>query len=111
MASGPNSSRCGVVGGGGAVPEPGRDGVRTPRDRAAPIRGFYAFPFFDWFTDHGCWFVTRARDVAAVDVAAGLTDAPRVRDRVIAVGAHHSNPCAHPVRLVAVQIAPPGTTT
>lgn len=67
-------------------------------------RGFYAFPFFDGFTDRGRWFVTRARDLAAFDVVAVLADTPRVRDRVVAFGRYRSNPCAHPVRLVEVRI-------
>ena len=67
-------------------------------------RGFYAFPFFDWFTDHGRWFVTRAREVAAFDAVATLAATPRVHDRVVAFGKYRSNPCAHPLRLVEVTV-------
>lgn len=67
-------------------------------------RGFYAFSFFDWFTDHQRWFVTRARDVAAFEVVTVLTATDRVQDRLIALGQHRSYPCAHRVRLVELTI-------
>lgn len=69
--------------------------------------GFYAFPFFDWLTDHGCGFVTRARALAAYTVQSVLVDTPTVRDRVIQLGQYRSNPCTHPVRLIEVLV---GTT-
>ncbi|MHB1413974.1 MAG: IS4 family transposase [Chloroflexota bacterium] len=66
-------------------------------------RGFYAFPFFDWLSDNGVRFVTRAREVAAFEVAAWLHDGANVRDRTINLGRYRSSPCAHPVRLVEVR--------
>jgi hypothetical protein len=67
-------------------------------------RGFYAFPFFDWFTEAKHGFITQARSLAAFDVTRTLLETPRLRDRVIALGRYRSNPCVHPVRLVEVQV-------
>jgi hypothetical protein len=64
-------------------------------------RGFYAFPFFDWPTDHGVAFVTRLRAGAAVRAERVLLDSPTLRDRVVRLG-QRENPCAHPLRLVEV---------
>lgn len=65
-------------------------------------RGFYAFPFFDWLTEHGVSFVTRARSLAAFRIERVLVETPLVRDRIIAFGVYRSNPCEYPVRLVEV---------
>jgi hypothetical protein len=67
-------------------------------------RGFYAFPFFDWLTEHTISFVTRARDVSAYEVSQWLVHSDQVRDAVITLGQYRSNPCQYPVRLVEVQI-------
>lgn len=67
-------------------------------------RGFYAFPFFDWLTEHGCWFLTRARALTAFTVQQVLVATPTVRDRIIRLGRYRSNPCQHPVRLVEVRV-------
>lgn len=66
--------------------------------------GFYAFPFFDWLTEHGLYFLTRARSVMAFTVQQVIVDTPRVRDRIIALGRYRSNRCTHPVRLVEVWV-------
>jgi hypothetical protein len=71
-------------------------------------RGIFAFPFFDWLTDHEHGFVTRCRaNTAIAATEAVLHTSPRVRDCVVRLGAYRSNPCTHPVRLVEVQV---GTT-
>jgi IS4 transposase len=67
-------------------------------------RGFYSFPFFDWLTEHGRWFVTRARSLAALEVEGVVLESPTARDRVVRLGAYRSNPCGAPVRLVEVQV-------
>jgi hypothetical protein len=69
--------------------------------------GFYAFSFFDWFTDHDRTFMTPAKANAAFTVKRTLLETPRVRDRVIQLGQYRSAPCRHPLRLLEVQI---GTT-
>ena len=66
--------------------------------------GFTGYPFFDWITGHGHGFITRARSGAATWVQRGLLDAPTARDRVVRLGPHRANPCAHPVRVVEVQV-------
>jgi DDE family transposase len=68
---------------------------------------YWAFPFFDWLTEHGCGFVIRARTVRAETVVRVLHESAHVRDRIVKLGLYRSNPCAHPVRVVEVRI---GTT-
>jgi Transposase DDE domain len=67
-------------------------------------RGFYSFPFFDWLSEHGHGFVTRARSLAALEVEQVLLESPTARDRVVRLGTYRSNPCRRPVRLVEVQV-------
>jgi hypothetical protein len=67
-------------------------------------RGFYSFPFFDWLSERGRWFVTRARALTALEVERVLLETPTARDRVVRLGAYRSNPCRRPVRLVEVQV-------
>jgi len=64
--------------------------------------GFYAFPWFDWLTEHQGWFITRPRTEMGFDIVRILTETPTIRDRVIQLGRYRSNRCAHPVRLVEV---------
>ena len=67
--------------------------------------GFYAFPWFDWLTAQGCWFLTRPRAQLTFDLVQGLSETPTVRDRVIRVGRYRSNRCTHPVRLIEVLVS------
>lgn len=67
-------------------------------------KGFYSFPFFDWMTEEGTSFVTRAREHSAFQVQAELAKGPRSRDRIISLGRYRSNPCRHPVRLVEILV-------
>jgi len=95
-----------------AVPPTDADGTAGPAAvPPAPTRGllvcdggFYAFACFDWLTDHGVGFLTRARADAAFDVERVLYASPTARDRIIRLGRYRSNRCAHPVRLVEVQV-------
>lgn len=64
--------------------------------------GFFKFAFFDAFTAHGKYFVTRRREKSASRVVETLSRGPRYRDEIIALGVYRSNPCEHPVRLVSV---------
>jgi hypothetical protein len=75
-----------------------------PRTLLVVDRGFYAFGLFDWLTEHGHGVITQARSLAAFTVTETLTSTPRVRDQVIALGVFRSNPCAHPMRLIEVQV-------
>jgi Transposase DDE domain len=67
-------------------------------------RGFYAFPFFDWLTEHHVAFVSRARELGADPITQFLTETATVRDCLIQLGQYRSNPCTHPVRLIEVQV-------
>lgn len=69
--------------------------------------GYYAFPFFDWLTEQGVGFLTRAKVDAAFEVERVLVASPTVRDRIIRLGQYRSNRCRHLVRLVEVRV---GTT-
>ncbi|HEY7029697.1 MAG TPA: transposase [Thermomicrobiales bacterium] len=65
---------------------------------------YWAFPFFDWLTEHGVGFVIRARTVRAETVVRVLHESPSVRDRIVQLGAYRSNPCTHPTRVVEVKV-------
>ena len=76
----------------------------TPGTLLVLDAGYYAFPFFDWLTDHSCGFVIRARTVRAETMVRVLHDSAQVRDRIVKLGRYRSNPCTHPVRVVEVKI-------
>lgn len=76
-----------------------------PRTLLIFDKGFYSFPFFDYLTEGGLSFVTRARSLAAFRVTQELAMGPQLRDRIITLGQYRSNPCRHPVRLVEVDVA------
>lgn len=63
--------------------------------------GFCNYGWFDWLTDHGCGFLTRARAKLAFQVVRVLQAGPAVRDRVVRVG-YDARRGAQPVRLVEV---------
>jgi hypothetical protein len=65
--------------------------------------GFCNYGWFDWLTDHGCGFLTRARAKLAVEVERVLQASPAVRDRVVRLGYDARSRTAHPVRLVEVR--------
>jgi Transposase DDE domain len=66
--------------------------------------GYYAFAFFDWLTEQGVGFLTRAKVDAAFEVERVLVSSPTMRDRIIRLGKYRSNRCHHLVRLVEVQV-------
>ena len=76
----------------------------TPGTLLVLDAGYYAFPWFDWLTEHTVGFVIRARTVRGEAVVHVLHESPRVRDRIMRMGLYRSNPCTHLVRLVEVQI-------
>ena len=58
----------------------------------------------DWLTDHGSWFLTRARVLTACSVQRVLVETPDLRDRIIGLGQYRANPCQHLVRLIEVRV-------
>lgn len=90
----------------GAAPDDAPDAPPAPGDRGLLVfdAGYYAFAFFDWLTEHGVGFVTRAKVDAAFTVERVLSASPTARDRIIRLGQYRSNPCARTVRLVEVQV-------
>jgi hypothetical protein len=64
--------------------------------------GFFAFPFFDQFTERQAFFLTRLRDKTAYTVEQVLESSPHLRDRLVRLGVYRANPCVHPLRLIEV---------
>jgi hypothetical protein len=64
--------------------------------------GFFAFPWFDQFTDTRRYFLTRQREKTAYTCQRVLSQGERYRDEIIDMGQYRSNPCRHPVRMVSV---------
>jgi hypothetical protein len=66
--------------------------------------GFYAFPFFDWLSEHQVSFLSRARPVGTYQITHKHTDTPTRHDYQVQFGQYHSNPCRQPMRLIEVQV-------
>ena len=64
--------------------------------------GFFKFPWFDEFTEHQKFFVTRLRAKTSYSVIRCLSKGTFYRDEIIHLGQYRSNPCQYPVRLVSV---------
>jgi len=64
--------------------------------------GFFAFPWFDQFTQSHRYFVTRQREKTAYTRQRLLAQGERYRDEIIEMGQYRSNPCHYPVRMVSV---------
>lgn len=75
-----------------------------PRGLLVLDAGDDAFACFDWLTEHGVGFLTRAKVDAAFEVERVLVSSPTVSDRIIRLGKYRSNRCRHLVRLVEVQV-------
>jgi hypothetical protein len=58
--------------------------------------------WFDQFTDHNKFFLTRMRQKTAYQVNQVLSEGLYYRDEIIHLGKYRSNPSDHPVRLVSV---------
>jgi hypothetical protein len=64
--------------------------------------GFFSFLWFDDFTEHKKFFVTRQRQKTAYRTLEVLSQGPYYRDEIIKLGQYRSNPCRHPLRMVSV---------
>lgn len=64
--------------------------------------GFFAFPWFDQFSDNQRYFVTRQRQKTAYTRQRLFSQGERYCDELIEMGQYRSNPCRHPVRMVSV---------
>ena len=67
--------------------------------------GFFSFLWFDDFTNHQKFFVTRMREKIAYRTVQVLSQGASYRDEMIQVGLYRSNPCTHPLRLVLGPVA------
>jgi hypothetical protein len=90
----------------GDAPANGSETPVAPGDRGLLVldAGYYAFAFFDWLTEQGVGFLTRAKVDAAFEVERVLVSSPTVRDRIIRLGQYRSTPCRHLARLVEVRV-------
>lgn len=66
--------------------------------------GYFAYPFFDYLSEHFCYFVTRLRKRVSYDVVAVLAEGRYYRDRLVWLGKYRADRTAHPVRLVELLI-------
>jgi hypothetical protein len=66
--------------------------------------GFFAFPFLDFLTERGCYFISRLRSKTSFEVIIELAERSKYRDRIIWLGKYRADRAAHPVRLVELQI-------
>ena len=66
--------------------------------------GYFAFPFLDYLSERGCYFVTRMREKTSYEVIRELATGPFYRDSIIWLGKHRADRAAHPVRLVELLI-------
>lgn len=64
--------------------------------------GFFAFLFFDYFTDNHQYFLTRMREKTAYTRTRLLSQGERFCDEIIEMGQYRANRCRHPVRMVSV---------
>ena len=90
----------------GDAPAHGAETPVAPGDRGLLVldAGYYACAFFDWLTEHGVGFLTRAKVDAAFEVERVLVSSPTARDRIIRLGQYRSTPCRHRARLVEVRV-------
>lgn len=66
--------------------------------------GYFAFPFFDYLTEHFCYFVSRLRSKTSYEVIQTLAEGKFYRDCIVYLGKHRADQAAHPVRLVELLI-------
>ena len=66
--------------------------------------GYFAFPFLDFLTDKGCYFISRLRAKTSFEVITTLMQGANYRDQIIWLGKHKADRAAHPVRLVQLRI-------
>lgn len=64
--------------------------------------GYFGFPWLDWLTDTGYWFVSRLKEKTSYHVLHTFTqnEAQGYLDAIIWLGAYGSNRAAHAMRLI-----------
>ncbi len=62
--------------------------------------GYFSFPWFDWLTDHGYWWLSRLRERTSYQVAHVLVQQDDVVDALVWLGAYRSDQAAQLVRLI-----------
>lgn len=67
-------------------------------------KGFFGFPFFDWCTEQGIWFIIPDRQTTTVRQTLVVHRGGALRDEQIALGAYRSNPCRQPLRRITLQV-------
>lgn len=66
--------------------------------------GYFGFTFFDYMTDHFCYFVSRLRNKTSYKVIQTLAEGPHYRDQIIYLGRYRADRAAYPVRLVELRV-------
>lgn len=66
-------------------------------------RGFYSFGFFDWLSESGVSFITRARTLSTYRVERIISERGGVRELVVHFGVYRSNKSLYPLRLVEIE--------
>ncbi len=66
--------------------------------------GYFAFPWFDWLTDEGYFWVSRLRKKTSYKVIHCFYSKGSTFDGIVWLGAYRADKAAHAVRLVSFQV-------
>jgi hypothetical protein len=75
------------------------DGL-APRSLILADLGYFGFPWFDWLTDQGYWWLSRLRERTSYELVTVLLEQPDVLDALIWLGAYRADRSKHLVRLI-----------
>src|SRR5438105_6875714 len=75
------------------------DGL-APRSLILADLGYFGFPWFDWLTDQGYWWLSRLRERTSYEVVSILLEQSDVLDALIWLGAYRSDRSKNLVRLI-----------
>jgi hypothetical protein len=66
--------------------------------------GYFAFPFFDYLTEHYCYFVSRLRNKTTYKVIQTLAEGQYYLDRIVYLGKYRADQASYPVRMIELLI-------
>lgn len=67
--------------------------------------GYFSFPWFDWLTDQGYWWLSRLREKTSYKIVHVLVQQGTTLDALIWLGAYNADKAAHLVRLIQFEHA------
>jgi hypothetical protein len=67
-------------------------------------KGFFGFALFDQLTERGVHFIIPDRATTVPQRSTRLSAPAGMRDEVLTLGVHRSNPCRHPVRRITITV-------